>query len=32
VKENEMVNKTLGIESRRDIKEELQEFISRFSF
>jgi UDP-glucose 4-epimerase len=32
VKENEMVNKTLGIGNHREIKEELEEFISRFSF
>lgn len=32
VKENAMVNKTLGIINHRDIKEELEEFIGRFSF
>jgi UDP-glucose 4-epimerase len=32
VKENEMVNNTLGIIRHRDIKEELEEFIGRFSF
>lgn len=32
VKENGLVNQTLGINSHRDIKEELEEFISRFSF
>lgn len=32
VKENELVNRKLGINSRRSLREELQEFLSRFSF
>lgn len=32
VKENELVNKKLGINNHRPLKEELQEFLSRFSF
>ncbi|MBL7858392.1 MAG: SDR family oxidoreductase [Cyclobacteriaceae bacterium] len=32
VKENQMVNKTLGISSHQNLKEELAEFLSRFSF
>jgi UDP-glucose 4-epimerase len=32
VKENELVNKKLGINTHRPLKEELQEFLSRFSF
>ena len=32
VKENTLVNKKLGILSNKPLKEELQEFLSRFSF
>lgn len=32
VKENELVNKKLGISNHRSLKEELQEFLARFSF
>jgi UDP-glucose 4-epimerase len=32
VKENKMVNEKLGISKQRPLKEELQEFLSRFSF
>ncbi len=32
VKENELVNRKLGINNHRSLKEELQEFLSRFSF
>ena len=31
-KENILVNKTLGISNPRTLKEELEEFLSRFSF
>ncbi len=32
VKENQMVNQTLGINNPRSLKKELEEFLSRFSF
>lgn len=32
VKENELVNKTLGITNHRTLKEELEEFLNKFSF
>ena len=32
VKENKLVNQKLGIDKQRSLKEELQEFLSRFSF
>jgi UDP-glucose 4-epimerase len=31
-KENALVNKTLGINNPRTLREELEEFLSRFSF
>ncbi|MEO7991677.1 MAG: SDR family oxidoreductase [Chryseolinea sp.] len=32
VKENELINSTLGINNHRTLKEELEEFLSKFSF
>lgn len=32
VKENELVNSTLGIKNNRTLKEELEEFLAKFSF
>lgn len=32
VKENQLINQTLGISNKRDLKEELEDFMSKFSF
>jgi UDP-glucose 4-epimerase len=32
VKSNELINSTLGINNHRTLKEELEEFLSKFSF